>query len=72
MKAIELGATAFLNKPINFVELLPRIRDALVVEEEMEQGQAIRFQLAAKEEVVSQPAVEVLDRRTGEVRLAGR
>jgi len=29
--AFELGATDFLNKPVNFVELAPRIRNALMV-----------------------------------------
>jgi signal transduction histidine kinase len=30
IKALELGATDFLNKPVDFVELAPRIRNALV------------------------------------------
>ncbi|MBN1911086.1 MAG: response regulator [Pirellulales bacterium] len=31
IEAFELGATDFLNKPVNFVELAPRIRNALLV-----------------------------------------
>ncbi|HUT12768.1 MAG TPA: hypothetical protein VMY42_19890 [Thermoguttaceae bacterium] len=45
-------------------------QEAAVVGEELEQGQVIRSQVAAEEEVVAQPAVEVLDQRTGADRLA--
>lgn len=31
VKALELGATDFVGKPINFVELAPRVRNALIV-----------------------------------------
>lgn len=31
IKALELGATDFLNKPVNFFELGPRVRNALMV-----------------------------------------
>ena len=31
LKALELGATDCLVKPVNFVELMPRVRNALVV-----------------------------------------
>lgn len=31
VKALEIGATDFLGKPVNFVELVPRLRNALLV-----------------------------------------
>ncbi|HUU94942.1 MAG TPA: response regulator, partial [Phycisphaerae bacterium] len=31
VQALELGATDFLSKPVNFVELAPRVRNALVI-----------------------------------------
>ena len=40
-------------------------QEAMVVEKELEQGQIVRSQMAAQEEVAAQPAVEVLDDGTG-------
>ena len=45
--------------------------ETAMVEEELEQGQVIRSQVAAEEKVVAQPAVEVFDQRVGADRLTG-
>src|SRR5713101_2213847 len=39
--------------------------EAAMVEEELQQGQVVRTQLSAQEEVAAQSAVDVLDDRTG-------
>ena len=46
-----------------FGSLTPQ--EAAMIEEELEQGQIVRPQMAAEEEIVSEPAVKVLDYRTG-------